>query len=124
MVWKDNSGPIGGILASHSGPDMVGAGGSGAGGRQPGQSPGESLEVEHMKLSFSPPTAPAGCMWGWNFPAGYQSPALEQPEGQMLTVGGVTQFQEQPWAGPEGLEHRCSSSLKCLPFESELSLGL
>lgn len=42
--------------------DVVGAGETGAGSRQSGRSPGERLEVEHVRFSFSAPTAAAGCM--------------------------------------------------------------
>ena len=42
--------------------DVVGAGETGAGGRQSGRPPGDRLEVEHMRFSVSAPTDPAGCM--------------------------------------------------------------
>lgn len=42
--------------------DVVGTGETGAGGRQSGRSPGERLEVEHVRFSFSASTVAAGCV--------------------------------------------------------------
>lgn len=42
--------------------DVLGTGETGAGGRQSGWSPGERLEVEHVRFSFSAPTVTAGCV--------------------------------------------------------------
>ena len=42
--------------------DVLGTGETGAGGRQSGRSPGERLEVEHVRFSFSAPTVTAGCV--------------------------------------------------------------